>query len=414
MARICILTPGYLVSSPRVVKEADALAEAGHDVLVLHTHGPLRQLARWDAQLTTHRRWRRHAVQWGLDTPASTARFLVGALREKVARRLAPAGQWGPHWAADAECRVARELTALARRHPADLYIGHYPAGLHAAGQAATHHGARLAYDAEDLHIGEFGPEQNAQAALRHPRARRIHEIERHWLPRCAHVTASSRGIAEALAAIYRIPLPQIVYNTFAPSPHLPQQPHTAKDRLKLVWFSQVIGPGRGLENLVEAAARTSGLELHLRGSHISDFIATLKAIFQQHRTGDSDIYFHEKLPPSDIPAWLAQHHIGVACELPNTWNHDLAASNKMFEYLAAGLHVLASPTRGQREVLDLLPCATLTSQWTPPAIAEALSTFTATQYTTRYSADLPQRIAAKYHAQARATLHNTVQAALG
>ena len=46
MARICIVTPGALGSNPRVVKEADALVRAGHDVHVIAT----RSLAVVDAQ----------------------------------------------------------------------------------------------------------------------------------------------------------------------------------------------------------------------------------------------------------------------------------------------------------------------------------------------------------------------------
>ena len=63
MARICIVTPGYLVSSPRVVKEAEALAEAGHDVVVLHTHGPLRQIVQWDEELYSNKPWKHISVK---------------------------------------------------------------------------------------------------------------------------------------------------------------------------------------------------------------------------------------------------------------------------------------------------------------------------------------------------------------
>ena len=35
MARICLISPGHLTSNPRLVKEADALTEAGHVVVVI-------------------------------------------------------------------------------------------------------------------------------------------------------------------------------------------------------------------------------------------------------------------------------------------------------------------------------------------------------------------------------------------
>src|ERR1700675_250118 len=33
--RVCLITPGHLATNPRIVKEADALSEAGYDVTVI-------------------------------------------------------------------------------------------------------------------------------------------------------------------------------------------------------------------------------------------------------------------------------------------------------------------------------------------------------------------------------------------
>jgi glycosyltransferase involved in cell wall biosynthesis len=369
--RICIVTPGYLVSTPRVVKEAEALSEAGHEVMVLHTHGPLKQLAQWDEELYSHRPWKRVVVRWDQCGAGGHVRFWAGAVTEKLSQLLAPDGGWGPSWAAWAEFRGAPFLAALAGRHKADLYIGHYPAGLHAAGEAALRHGAKLAFDAEDLHIGEFGPEQSAEAALRHPRARRIHRIEREWLPQCAYATASSAGIAEALAQVYSVPKPVVVYNTFAPS-IAPFKERADDGVLRLAWFSQRIGPGRGLEVLVEAVAQSSGVELHLRGMDSCGSIQALRALWKKH-TQEDRLHFLPRCAPDELAPWLAQNDVGVACELPNTWNHDQAASNKMFQYLAAGLPVLASPTRGQLEVLRTVPGCVVAEAWEPQTVLQTI-----------------------------------------
>ena len=49
----------------------------------------------------------------------------------------------------------------------------------------------------------------------------------------------------------------------------------------------------------------------------------------------------------------IATYDVGLALE-PNTpLNKDLTISNKILQYLNAGLAVFATPTQGQREVLS-------------------------------------------------------------
>ena len=56
MAKICLMTPGQPSINPRLVKEADALAEAGHQVHVLCSH-----MVPWadafDKRLLSTRNW---------------------------------------------------------------------------------------------------------------------------------------------------------------------------------------------------------------------------------------------------------------------------------------------------------------------------------------------------------------------
>ena len=62
--RICVLTPGPLGSDPRVVKEADALAEAGHQVTVIATR-TLDQVDRLDEVVLANATWRSRAMAVG-------------------------------------------------------------------------------------------------------------------------------------------------------------------------------------------------------------------------------------------------------------------------------------------------------------------------------------------------------------
>ena len=55
--RVCLISPGHVAFNPRLVKEADALVDAGHDVHVICSH-----MVSWadeaDKKLLATRKWR--------------------------------------------------------------------------------------------------------------------------------------------------------------------------------------------------------------------------------------------------------------------------------------------------------------------------------------------------------------------
>ena len=134
----------------------------------------------------------------------------------------------------------------------ADLYIAHYPAALPAAAKSAARHGARYAFDAEDFHLGDLPDLPKHE----HER-RRLRAIEGAYLPRAAYVTAASPGIADAYVKGYGIKRPAVVLNVFplsrAPASTTPRG--TVEPGPSLYWFSQTIGPDRGLEAAVAAGS---------------------------------------------------------------------------------------------------------------------------------------------------------------
>jgi hypothetical protein len=63
-------------------------------------------------------------------------------------------------------------------------------------------------------------------------------------------------------------------------------------------------------------------------------------------------------VPASELPSQIAQHDVGLALEQSSIVNRDLTITNKILQYLNAGLAVAATPTAGQREVLARAPDA--------------------------------------------------------
>jgi glycosyltransferase involved in cell wall biosynthesis len=244
-------------------------------------------------------------------------------------------------------------LTRMVIARPADLVIGHTLAGLPVAVHAAKQLGARAGFDIEDLHSGELAnePRHAAERAI-------VTDVERRYLPRCAALTASAPGIADAVAARYGVRRPHVVLNTFprAERPAAVDGPRRATP--SLYWYSQMIGAGRGIEDALEAIALLDApVELHLRGTVDPPFAPVLSRLIASHGVA-SRVVILPPVPPSELVARAADHDVGLALEQPLTENRSLCVTNKLFTYMLAGLAVAATDTRGQREIMAQAPQA--------------------------------------------------------
>src|SRR5260221_6207199 len=135
----------------------------------------------------------------------------------------------------------------------------------------------------------------------------------------------------------------------------LPPVERSASRILRLHWFSQTIGAGRGIEDAIEAAGMLDdkSVELHLRGNASTSFVTTLEALAVEHRV---KLRLHPQIPHDDLIRSLAEFDVGLALEREENIGAALTVSNKIGSYLLAGLAVAASDTPGQRDMLDRIP----------------------------------------------------------
>jgi glycosyltransferase involved in cell wall biosynthesis len=125
---------------------------------------------------------------------------------------------------------------------------------------------------------------------------------------------------------------------------------------MSLFWFSQTIGPDRGLEGAIRAASRLPRpAQIHLRGSVSGAVRAALERLARDVGMGHA-LFFHPPCPPDELLSRAAEHDVGLALELPDSLSRRLSVTNKLFLYLTAGLAVLATDLPGQRSVLSQCP----------------------------------------------------------
>jgi glycosyltransferase involved in cell wall biosynthesis len=341
-----------VANNPRLVKEADALAKAGYDVDVVAC-----QYVDWatehDQPILERADWTPHLLRWGRNE--SPFLFWHSRLRQHACRKLLELPGAGPSLRGNESLllrafdRVLPELYTETQQPPADLYIAHNLQALPVAAAAARKHGAKLGFDAEDFHSGMRG--YDAEPGLRDEIVERL---EGTYLPQCDYLTAASPGIAEAYANKYGVDEPTSILNVF-PLRHRPDA-HQSTDPdgpLTLYWFSQTIGPERGLEDVVRALSHLSGenIELHLRGNwHSPEYRDKLHRLAGP--TADR-LISHEPAPPDEMVTRAAKYDVGLALEQDVEKNRDICLTNKIFTYLLAGNAVVATATSAQRRLME-------------------------------------------------------------
>ena len=368
--RYCIVTTAHISNNPRVVKEADALHDAGHEVRVVAEWNDSASALRDDA-LMRARSWQLQRVHVARHERASQWRWLASTVARAAARQAFDRGLFRSAVRDQAASRFVRQFARAAAAQKADVFIGHNLAALPAAIRAARRWGARVGFDLEDLHSGELPDDPSADS-----KRRLVTAVERRYLPECDILLASSDGIADEVAARYGVRRPRVIHNVF-PTSH--RQAAVPADRrgegISLYWYSQVIGPERGLEEAITALSMLPPtVHLHIRGRADNGYASSLEA-HALRRGVWNRVHFLEVAAPEALVALAAQHDIGLALERPATLNRRLCATNKLFTYLLGGIALATTDTPGQRSIMAKAPGAGFTyPAGNAPALARGLA----------------------------------------
>jgi glycosyltransferase involved in cell wall biosynthesis len=236
------------------------------------------------------------------------------------------------------------EFAQMALQHPAAIFVAHDLPVLASAIAAADHLGAKVFYDAHELYPEQhhFGEERiqlyrNAEAA---------------FIPFAETVTTVNQSIAEEMRVRYGIATPGVILNTpdtgAAPVPLartdlLRQALSLGPDKVILL-FQGSLSLNRNLENLVRAMEHVTSEDVVLVLMGPGDAKrAELTQIAKELALLNQRVFFHPAVPQSLLLAYTASVDFGIIPYPDIDFNTLYCTPNKLFEFMAAGLPILAN-----------------------------------------------------------------------
>jgi glycosyltransferase involved in cell wall biosynthesis len=356
--KICMLVRNACVRDVRVLREASALSEDGHDVLIIAMHEPgtAREEQRDGFRIRRIEplpEWLRLIIRRPV-IPPSAGTSSVDPARFVMKRR-------SPTVYALRDRLVTGRLIKAASRIAADVYHAHDANTVDAAARAAALHGGRLVYDAHDLYSELSGLTSRERARWR--------ALEHRLIARADKVITVSESVADELVSRYAIERPIVLMN-------VPQRDGSVDPSASvlaplrqmgemLVLYSGGISPNRGLEQLAEAAGRARGWRLVMMG---------WGPLRDRLRAQHGAVTFVEPVLPESLIETAAAADVGVVPYVPVGLNNALSLPNKLFDYVQSGLAIAASDLVELRRFIDEERVGVCFRPGDPGAIADALN----------------------------------------
>ena len=256
-----------------------------------------------------------------------------------------------------------------AREAPTGVYHAHDLNTLPVAWWVRARFGGKLVYDSHEIYT--------ETSNLRSLEKRAARSVERHLIGRADAVITISDSAAGELSQRYGIARPTVVKNC----PRLQRSDAcvpgfrnvlglSENDRLAL--YQGGFSENRGLHNLVAAMDRLpSNHKLVMMGW--GEVEQRIRAEAADLGLLDDRLFILPPVPQNDLVHWTATADVGVIPYRNTSLNNYLCLPNKLFEYMAAGLPVVASAFPELTNVIRACDIGMTFDPEDPDSIAEAM-----------------------------------------
>ncbi|MFB3879880.1 MAG: glycosyltransferase family 4 protein [Armatimonadota bacterium] len=387
--RVTMFVYNTMAHDARVRKEARTLAEAGYDVTVLavldpgvtpreeRVHGftilrlsrsilgiSRREMAEAKGRRAKNTERRDGAAETQRSsTPRRAERSPISNLRSRILSL--PGALLKSLLFPLRRVLVFLRFVRAALRTRADVYHAHDLNTLLMAFTASRLHRKPLIYDTHEIATDRADMKFRWWAAL----------LERALIHKADRVICTNQTRADYTQQRYHLPPPAILRNL--PAYVEPQPSALMHHRLglppdaRIVLYQGGIQPERGLEQLIEAAPEIAGGVIVLLGSGRSK----PKLVARAAELGlGGKVYFHPAVPVDELPSWTACAYLGLQILQNTCLNHYSSLSNKLLEYMMAGVPAIASDLPEMRRVIEDTGAGMVIDASHPHEIARAVN----------------------------------------
>ncbi|MNO55226.1 D-inositol 3-phosphate glycosyltransferase [compost metagenome] len=364
MQRVAMIVWNEFLNDARVLKEAQTLQRAGYEVKVfaLHTPGVTCQQEQLKDGIGVFRvarsplwRWRKGKAVPDKAVHTNKAQGPIGKLtfRHQLLRLIARA------WTHTA-------LLWHMVRYRAHLVHAHDVNTLPTAWLAARLSRARLVYDAHEISTSREGYESFR---------RLVGFVEKRLMPKADGSITTTDARAKYFARAYGVVRPTVLQNrprlTYCEQSNRIREELGLKAPWPIIVYQGGLQQGRGLDKLIRTAKDVPNAYFVLIGGGrlTQSLIQLCEELGLQQR-----VHFIPTVALSELPKYTASADIGVQPIENTCLNHYTTDSNKLFEYLIAGLPVVATDFPEIRRIVRNNDVGILVPANNPPALAHALN----------------------------------------
>ncbi|WP_159266013.1 glycosyltransferase [Pseudomonas monteilii] len=360
MSKVAMIVWNEFVNDARVLKEAQTLATSNYDVKVfaLHTPGKTLQNEVIQEKLSVRRIARSPLWRWRKPTYNAHA-------REPVQKNV-------PEQVHVSILRlIARTWTHLGLlvniiSFRPDVIHAHDVNTLPTAWLAKLLTGAKLVYDAHEISTSREGYVQFKKT---------VALVEKYLIPRAAAVITTTDTRAKYLARLYKVSRPLTLQNR-------PRFVESVKSRIlheqlglaeewPIVLYQGGIQSGRGLEKLVRCAKQFEPCYVVLiGGGRLTQKLFDIRESLELQ----SVVHFIPTVALSELPNYTAAADIAVQPIENTCFNHFSTDSNKLFEYIIAGVPSVATNFPEIRKIINEHQAGVLIPDNDDAALVEAVN----------------------------------------